>query len=173
MNLAALAAPASRTAWWDFLEELAYYWTSSVCPLSSEPPVFTDVGWLVEIHWATMFAELNGWPTAVMALGLSAALALGGRRGAIAGWMTAALFVVIAVMFTMPYAIEIVSDGCMDTLRFGGWDIVEYGPLLQYVTGAVLVMFLALVRREETNRCAPLGGTLSAAGRTAAVRVAR
>ena len=150
--MAALVAPASRTAWWDFPEEPAYYWTSSVCPLSGEPPVFTDIGWLAEINWATMSAESNGWPTAMMALGLSATLVLRGRRGTIAGWMTAALFVVIAVVFTMPYAIEIVSDGCMDTLRFRGWDIVAYGPLLHYVSSALLVMFLTLVLREETNR---------------------
>lgn len=161
LTLAALAAPALRTAWWYFPEGPTYSTQGFVCPLSAEPPFHADVGWLTEINWRTMSAELNGWSTAVMALGLSATLALRGRWRTIAGWTTAALFVVIAGLFTIPYAIEIVSDGCRDTLRFGGWGIVEYGPHLHYLTGAVLVVFLTLVSQGETNRYVPLGETLA------------
>jgi hypothetical protein len=148
LTLAALAAPASRTAWWYFPEGPTY--KGSTCPLSAGPLVFQDVGWLLEINWRTMSAELNGWPTAVMVLGLSAVLVLRGRWGAVAGWVTAALFVVIAMVFTIPFAVEVVSDDCWSTLRFGGWKIIEVGPIAHYLAGAVLVMFLSLLRRDET-----------------------
>ncbi|WP_433248760.1 hypothetical protein ACQPYK_01110 [Streptosporangium sp. CA-135522] len=151
MTLAALAAPALRTVWWYFPEGPTYTAEGFACPLSAEPYVFQDVGWLIEISWRTISAELNGWPTAVMALGLSVVLALGGRWGTIAGWVTAALFVVIAVLFTIPFAIEIVTDDCRDTLRFGGWKIIEAGPAMHYLAGAVLVIFLSLLRRDETT----------------------
>ncbi|WP_326823855.1 hypothetical protein [Streptosporangium sp. NBC_01756] len=151
MTLAALVAPASRTVRWYFPAGPTYTAEGFACPLSAEPHVFQDVGWLIEINWRTISAELNGWPTAVMALGLSAVLALRGRWSTIAGWMTAALFVVIAVVFTTPFAIEIVTDGCQDTLHFGGWNIVEAGPIMHYLAGAVLVIFLSLLRRDETT----------------------
>jgi hypothetical protein len=120
----------------------------------------TDVGRLAEIDWQTVTAELNGWPTAVMALGLSATLALRGRWGMVAAWLTVALFVIIAGVFTIPYAVQFVSEGCTDTLRLGGWDIVKFGPILHYLAGAVLVTFLALIRREETECSPALRGTL-------------
>ncbi|MBT2231657.1 hypothetical protein [Nonomuraea sp. NEAU-A123] len=155
LSLAALAAPASRTVWRYFLEGPAYGFVRISC---ADP--FANIGWLIEINGQTTSAESNGWPTAVMALGLSATLASRGKWGTIAGWMTAVLFVVIAGVFTIPYAVQVVMDGCMDTLRFGGWHIVESGPILHYLTGAVLVMFLTLVRREEIG-CTPTpGGTL-------------
>ncbi|SDI63055.1 hypothetical protein [Nonomuraea jiangxiensis] len=160
LTVAALAAPALRTFSLYFPEGPTYSTQGFVCPLSSEPIVFTDVGWLIEINWQTISAELNGWPTAVMALGLCATLALRGRWGIAAAWLTAALFLVIAGVFTIPYAVEIISDGCTDTLRFGGWDIVESGPILHYLAGAVLVTFLALIRREETGCSPALKGTL-------------
>ncbi|MGR6912857.1 hypothetical protein ACU635_01205 [[Actinomadura] parvosata] len=71
-----------------------------------------------------------------------------------AAWLTAALFVLIAGVFSIPYAVQIISDGCTDSIQFGGWDIVMYGPILHYVAGAVLVAFLALIRREEGG-CGP------------------
>ncbi|MER6176423.1 hypothetical protein [Streptosporangium sp. NPDC001681] len=151
MTLAALAAPASRTVWWYFPEGSVSTAEGFTCPLSAEPYVFQDVGWLIEINWRTITAELNGWPTAVMVLGLGAVLALRGRWGTIAGWVTAALFVVIAVVFTIPFAIEIVTDDCRNTLRFGGWNIIKVGPVMHYLGGAVLVMFLSLLRRDETT----------------------
>ncbi|MFI7617638.1 hypothetical protein ACIBP6_41085 [Nonomuraea terrae] len=149
LTLAALAAPALRTFSLYFPEGPTYSTEGFTCPLSSEPLVLTDVGWLIEINWRTISAELNGWPTAVMALGLCAVLALRGRWGVAAAWLTAALFVVIAGVFTIPYAVQIISDGCTDTIQFGGWDIVMYGPILHYVAGAVLVTFLAFIRRQE------------------------
>ncbi|WP_344921299.1 hypothetical protein [Streptosporangium oxazolinicum] len=124
------------------------------CPLSAKPYVFQDVGWLMEINWRTISAELDGWPTVVMALGLSAVLTLRGRWGTIAGWVTAALFVVIAVLFTIPFAIDIVTDGCQNTFRFGGWNIIAAGPVMHYLGGTVLVMFLLLLRRDGTDRYA-------------------
>ncbi|GAA4208303.1 hypothetical protein GCM10022252_73270 [Streptosporangium oxazolinicum] len=152
MTLAALAAPASRTVWWYFQEGPTSEVKGFTCPLSAEPYVFQDVGWLIEINWRTISAELNGWPTVVMALGLSAVLALRGRWSTIAGWVTTALFVVIAVVFTIPFAIELVTDDCRNTLHFGGWNIIEVGPVMHYLGGAVLVMFLSLLRRDETGR---------------------
>lgn len=160
LTLAALTAPALRTFSLYFPEGPTYSTQGSYCPLSSEPIVLTDIGWLVEINWQTVSAELNGWPTAVMALGLSATLALRGRWGIVAAWLTVALFVVNAGVFTIPYAVQIISDGCTDTIQFGGWDIVMYGPVLHYVAGAVLVAFLALIRREETGCSPALRGTL-------------
>ncbi|MEU7862236.1 hypothetical protein [Nonomuraea sp. NPDC049141] len=156
MTLAALAAPALRTVWRYFPEGPAYS-TRSFLRFSCADYPFANVGWLIDINGQTISAEMNGWPTAVMAFGLSATLALRGRWGTIAGWLTAALFVMIAGVFTIPFAIQVVMDGCMDTLRFGGWKIVESGPILHYLAGAVLVMFLTLVRREETGTP---GGTL-------------
>ncbi|MEV6868503.1 hypothetical protein AB0M44_46965 [Streptosporangium subroseum] len=150
LTLAALAAPASRTVWW-YLEGLTHTTEGFYCPLSAGPYVFQDVDWLIEINWRTIDAELNGWPTAVMVLGLGAVLALRGRWGTIAGWVTAAMFVVIAVVFTIPFAIEIVTDDCRNTLRFGGWNIIKVGPIMHYLGGAVLVMFLSLFRRDETT----------------------
>ncbi|WP_132627567.1 hypothetical protein [Nonomuraea mesophila] len=149
LTSAALAAPALRTFSWYFPEGPTYSMEALTCPLSAEPLVLTDVGLLVEVNWRTISAELNGWPTAVMALGLCAVLALRGRWGVAAARLTAALFVVIAGVFTIPYAVQIISDGCTDTMRFGGWDIILYGPILHYVAGAVLVTFLALILREE------------------------
>ncbi|MFI7057681.1 hypothetical protein ACWDOR_26285 [Streptosporangium canum] len=154
LTLAALAAPASRTVWWYFPEGPTYTTEGFVCPLGVEPRVFQDAGWLIEINWRTISAELNGWPTVVMALGLSAVLALRGRWVTIAGWVTAALFVVIAVVFTTPFAIEIVTDECRETVHFGGWNIVKTGPIMHYLAGAVLVVFLSLLRRDETDRYA-------------------
>lgn len=159
LAVGALAAPALRTFSLYFPEGSTYSTEVFVCPLSSEL-VLTDVGWLIEINWRTISAELNGWPTAVMALGLCAILALRGRWGIAAAWLTSVLFVVIAGVFTIPYAVEIISDGCTDTLRFGGWEIVESGPILHYLAGAVLVAFLALIRREEMGCSPALRGTL-------------
>ncbi|MFD1544561.1 hypothetical protein [Nonomuraea guangzhouensis] len=119
-----LAAPALRTVWWYFPEGPDYS-TQSFIRISCAIEPFANVGWLIDINGETI--------------------------GTIAGWVTAALFVVIAGVFTIPYAIQIVMDGCMDTLRFGGWKIVESGPILHYSAGAVLVMFLMLVRRAETG----------------------
>ncbi|GAA3246603.1 hypothetical protein GCM10020216_076400 [Nonomuraea helvata] len=99
LTLAALAAPALRTVWWYFPEGPAYS-THRFIRFSCDVFPFANVGWLIEIHGWTISAELNGWPTAVMALGLSATLARRGRWGTVAGWMTAALFVVIAGVFT-------------------------------------------------------------------------
>ncbi|MER6509407.1 hypothetical protein ABT158_21475 [Nonomuraea sp. NPDC001636] len=65
--------------------------------------------------------------------------------------MTVALFVVFAGVFSLPYAVRVIMDGCRDTLEFGGLDIVRFGPMLHYSAGAVLVTFLALVRRAETG----------------------
>lgn len=158
LTLAALAAPASRTAWWTFLAGPSYSYTGGVCPLGARPHVFPDGDRLAGIIWEIVAAEANGRPLAVMALGLSAMLALRGRWGVIAGWVTAASSVVIAVVFTIPYAIRIVTEGCVQTLRFGGWDIV-YGPFPHHLAGAVLVMFLALVLREEADRRVPPRGT--------------
>ncbi|MEV8630898.1 hypothetical protein AB0395_04505 [Streptosporangium sp. NPDC051023] len=140
-----------RTAWWYFPEGPIYESELFICPADAEPYVFQDVGWLIEINWRTMSAELNGWPTVVMALGLAAVLALRGRWSTIAAWVTAALFAVIAVVFTIPFAIEMVTDDCRETLRFGGWNIVETGPIMHYLAGAVLVVFLSLFRRYETT----------------------
>ncbi|MEV1005650.1 hypothetical protein [Nonomuraea sp. NPDC050202] len=78
----------------------------------------------------------------------------------VAAWLTAALFVIIAGVFTIPYAVQFVSEGCTDTLRLGGWGIVKFGPILHYLAGAVLVTFLALIRREETECSPALRGTL-------------
>lgn len=94
-----------------------------------------------------------------MALGLSATLALPRVWGTIAGWVTVAVFVVIAVVFTIPFAVEIVP-ACVETLRFRGWDIVEFGPIVYYVVGVVLVMFLLLLRRYEMDRYASTRGKL-------------
>lgn len=157
MTLAALAAPASRTVWWH-LQEWSTYTRGFTCPLSAESYVLQDVGWLTEISWRTVSAESNGWPTAVMVLGLGAVLALRGRWGTIAGWATAALFVVIAVVFTIPFAIEVVTDECRNALRFRGWNIIAAGPVMHYVGGAVLVVFLSLLRRDETTVMPRRGG---------------
>ncbi|MEV4367481.1 hypothetical protein AB0J71_10445 [Nonomuraea sp. NPDC049637] len=119
--------------------------------MSAEPWKPGKFDWLIEINWATVSADLSGWPTGVMALGLCATLALRGGWGVFAAWVTAALFVVIAGLFSLPYAVRVVVDGCQETLEFGGWNIVRFGPILHYVAGAVLVTFLALVRRAETG----------------------
>ncbi|MEV6038275.1 hypothetical protein AB0L65_44500 [Nonomuraea sp. NPDC052116] len=111
----------------------------------------------MEINWHAVSAESYGWPTLMMALGLSATLALRSRWGTLAGWLTAALFVVVAIVFTIPYAFEIVSDSCVYTFRFVGWDVVERGPFLHYLAGAVLVLFLTQVRREGVHFNALLG----------------
>lgn len=160
LTLAALTAPALRTFSLYVPEGPTYSTRGFVCPLSSEPIIFSDVGWLLNINWQTISAELNGRPTAVMALCLCAILALRGGWVKVAAWSTVALFVVIAGVFTIPYAVQIISDGCTDTIRFGGWDIVTYGPILHYAAGAVLVAFLALIRREETTCSPALRGTL-------------
>ncbi|AQZ67217.1 hypothetical protein BKM31_42355 [[Actinomadura] parvosata subsp. kistnae] len=152
LTLAALAAPALRTYSLYFPEGPTYSTKGFACPLSSEPLAPTDIGWLTELNWRTVSADLNGWPTAVMALGLCAVLVLRGRWGVAAAWLTAALFVVIAGVFSIPYAVQVSLDDCTETIRFGGWDIVMYGPILHYVAGAVLVAFLALIRREEGAR---------------------
>ncbi|SDJ22973.1 hypothetical protein SAMN05421874_101136 [Nonomuraea maritima] len=164
--LAALAAPASRTIWRHLPEEAIYRTVFIRCPFAlaedapvyAGPPGYEDVGWLMEINWQVVSAESYGWPTLTMALGLSATLALRGRRGTLAGWLTAALFVVVAIVFTIPDAFEIVSDNCVYTLRFVGWDLVERGPFLHYLAGAVLVLFLTQVRREGAHLNALLEG---------------
>ncbi|WP_084962235.1 hypothetical protein [Thermoactinospora rubra] len=72
-GLAALAAPALRTAWWYIPEGPTFTAEGFVCPLSAEPyDGLPDVDWLIEINWRTMSAELDGWPTVAMALGLLA-----------------------------------------------------------------------------------------------------
>ncbi|GII84552.1 hypothetical protein Ssi03_25420 [Sphaerisporangium siamense] len=157
-------APAWRTFWLYFPEGPVYETRGFVCPLAAEPYTFHEFEWLVEINWRTISAELNGWPSAVMAVGLSAVLALPRRWGTIAGWVTAALFGVIAVVFTSPYAVRVVSDRCVDTLHFGGWDIIEAGPIMHYLSGAVLVVFLSLFRRGETEHCAAVNGAVRPAG---------
>ncbi|MEU1720390.1 hypothetical protein [Nonomuraea sp. NPDC005692] len=117
--------------------------------MSAEPWTPGKFDWLIEINWATVSAELHGWPTGVMALGLCATLALRGRWGVFAAWVTVVLFVVFAGVFSLPYAVRVILGDCRETLQFGGWDIVRFGPMLHYFVGAVLVAFLALVRRAE------------------------
>jgi hypothetical protein len=82
--VAALAAPALRTASWYFPEGPVFTAEAFTCPLSVEPYAATDVDWLMAINWPTISAELNGWPTGVMALALAAVIALRGRWSAIA-----------------------------------------------------------------------------------------
>ncbi|MEU4830105.1 hypothetical protein [Streptosporangium sp. NPDC023615] len=73
--------------------------------------------------------------------------------------MTAALFVLIAVVFTIPFAIEIVTDDCRNTLRFTGRDIIAAGPVTHCSGGAALVVFLSLLRRDEADRHASVRRT--------------
>ncbi|MFI7419437.1 hypothetical protein [Nonomuraea sp. NPDC049684] len=136
--------------------------------MSAEPWKPGKFDWLIEINWGTFSAELAGLPTGVMALGLCATLALRGGWGVVAAWVTAALFVVIAGVFSLPYAVRVILDGCRDALEFGGWNIVRFGPVLHYLAGAVLVTFLALVLRAETG-----GGPGFGISRSASVTLRR
>ncbi|MFI7691672.1 hypothetical protein ACIBQ6_21570 [Nonomuraea sp. NPDC049655] len=155
LTLAALAAPALRTLQWRLSGGPTYSAHGYACPLSAEPWKPGKFDWLVEINWGTISAELSGWPTGVMALGLCATLALRGGWGACAAWVTVALFVVFAGVFSLPYAVRVILDDCRETLEFGGWDIVRFGPILHYSMGAVLATFLALVRRAEAGGGVP------------------
>lgn len=156
MALAALAAPALRTLQRRLSGGPSHSARGYACPLSAEPWKPGKFDWLIEINWGTVSAELSGWPTGVMALGLCATLALRGGWGAFAAWVTVALFVVFAGVFSLPYAVRVIMDGCRDTLESGGLDIVRFGPMLHYSAGAVLVTFLALVRRAETGGDVPV-----------------
>ncbi|MFI7451278.1 hypothetical protein ACIBQX_27535 [Nonomuraea sp. NPDC049714] len=124
--------------------------------MSAEPYASTDVDWLLAINWPTISAELNGRPTGVMALALAAVIALRGRWSAIAAWAGAGLFLVGAVVFSIPFAIEVVEVGCRETIRFSLWDAVWFGPFLNYVTGAALLVTSAAFAREVRGD-APLG----------------
>ncbi|WP_206184936.1 hypothetical protein, partial [Thermoactinospora rubra] len=94
-------------------------------------------------------------------VGVVQTLALTGRWGAVAAWAMAALFVVSAVVFTIPWAVEIVSDSCRDTLRFTGWGAVKDGPMFHYLAGAVLLLITSRLRRDqETDRYAIVRGAL-------------
>ncbi|MEV0620568.1 hypothetical protein AB0I81_45100 [Nonomuraea sp. NPDC050404] len=114
--------------------------------MSATPYEPLDVEWLWEITRLTITAEAAGLPTAVMALGLVAVLAF---RGAWSARVTAALFVAIAVVFTIPYAITTVPDDCGSSLRFGGWHIVEPGPAVHYLAAAALVGSLGRIRSRR------------------------
>ncbi|MFG1941345.1 hypothetical protein [Nonomuraea sp. NPDC048826] len=149
LTVAALAAPALRMYAMYFPEGPTYSARGSYCALSSEPLVLSDLDRLAEINLRIIFAEMNGWPVAVMALGLCTTLALRGRWGTVAAWVTVAVFVVFAGVFTIPYVVQVISDGCTSTIRFGGWRLVTYSPVLHYLAGAVLVAFLASVRTRE------------------------
>ncbi|MFI0417340.1 hypothetical protein [Spongiactinospora sp. 9N601] len=158
LTAAALVVPALRTLWWWFPEGPKFTMGGFYCPLGAEPHVL-DHEWLDALTVVTLSAELDGVPAAVMALCLSAILAFRGRWSAVAGWVTAALFVLIAGVFTIPYAVQIVSDGCARVLRFGGWDIVTSGVLQHYLAGAALVVLLTGVRRAvvpAAHRATPM-----------------